>query len=139
MSPDALAALHAACFDTPRPWNAAEFASLLASTGCFLIAVPTGFVLGRAVAGEAELLTLAVSPNARRHGTGKALVAGFADEARCRGAGEAFLEVAADNTAARALYAATGWQDAGRRPGYYRTPDGAAVDALVMRRSLDPG
>lgn len=132
MTPDDLAALHARCFVTPRPWTAAEFADLLAAPGAFLLTESSGFLLGRVIAGEAELLTVAVDPLARRQGSGRALVLQFAAEARARGAQSAFLEVAEGNEPARALYAACGWQAAGRRRGYYRHPDGRAEDALVL-------
>ncbi|PRY93331.1 ribosomal-protein-alanine N-acetyltransferase [Hasllibacter halocynthiae] len=138
MTPAALAALHAEAFGAaPRPWTEGEFASLLAAPGVFLRAVPDGFALGRALApapgGEAELLTLAVRPRARRRGAGTALLRAFEGEARARGAAEAFLEVSARNGPARALYSRAGWTAAGRRPGYYA--DGS--DALVLRRGLD--
>ena len=48
----------------------------------------------------------------------------------------AFLEVAADNAAAQALYARAGFAESGRRRGYYRRPDGSGLDALVMQRAL---
>ncbi|AMY67857.1 GNAT family N-acetyltransferase [Frigidibacter mobilis] len=137
MSPEALAALHAACFTVPRPWSAAEFAGLLARPDAFLLPAPAGFLLGRALAGEAELLTLAVDPGARRAGTGSRLVAQFLAEAAGRGAEAAFLEVAEDNLAAIALYATAGFAQAGRRRGYYRLPGGGATDALVMTRAID--
>lgn len=131
-APEALAALHARCFTRPRPWSAAEFGDLLATRGVFLLTAPHGFLLGRSIAGEAELLTLAVDPQARRAGTGRALVAGFAGRAAETGAGTAFLEVAADNLAARRLYQVTGWLEAGVRRRYY----GPATDAIVMRLTL---
>lgn len=137
MTPDALAALHARCFTTPRPWGEAEFAAFLNKPLAFLLVEgDAGFLLGRAVAGEAELLTLAVAPEARRRGLGQRLVSRFLYQARLRGAETAFLEVAADNDPARALYARAGFTEAGRRPSYYHTPDGFAVDALVLRRVL---
>lgn len=132
MTPAALAALHARCFTTPRPWSEAEFAELLGTPFTFLLTAPSGFLLGRVIAGEAELLTVAVAPEARRLGSGRALLAGFAQAARARGADSAFLEVAEDNAPARALYAAAGWAEAGRRRGYYHTPDGRRIDALVL-------
>lgn len=135
-APDALAALHARCLDTPRPWTAAEFAGFLADPTCFLLGDATGFLLGRAVAGEAELLTLAVAPEARRRGIARALVAAFLAEAAARGAETAFLEVAADNAPAEALYRAAGFAQAGRRRGYYARPPQPPLDALVMARPL---
>ena len=136
MTPEALARIHAAAFTTPRPWSAGEFAALLAMPGVWFDGDAAGFVLGRAAGGEAELLTLAVHPDHRRAGRGRALLAAFETVARVRGAGEAFLEVAETNAAARALYAGAGYGEAGRRPGYFTTPGGAWVDALVLRKPL---
>ena len=65
-----MADVHAAAFTTPRPWSEAEIADLLASPLCFALTEPGGFLLGRVVAGEAELLTIAVAPDARRRGLG---------------------------------------------------------------------
>ena len=95
-----------------------------------------GFILCRAAAGEAEILTLAVDPAARRGGHGRALVDLAMKVAALAGAESAFLEVAEDNTAAQALYIAAGFGLAGRRPRYYRRPD-REIDALVMRRDLN--
>lgn len=134
--PDALAALHAACFTTPRPWSAAEIKSLADGPHVFVIAQPLGFVMGQAIAGEAELLTIAVSPQVRRQGLGQSLLAAFLAQARLRGADRALLEVAAGNTAAIALYRAAGFADAGRRKGYYHHPDGSREDALVLALAL---
>ena len=139
MSPEALAAIHAASFERERAWSAREFAALLADPHVFAVNGPesgTGFALGRAVAGEAELLTLAVAPHARRKGHGRALLARFEEAARLRGALEAFLEVAADNVGAVALYAGAGYGERGRRPGYYDRGDGARADALLLGRGL---
>lgn len=133
--PEALAALHAACFTThPAPWPATGFRDLLADAATFLIAVPDGLVAGRVVAGEAELLTLAVAPPARRRGLARTLLARFDTEAAARAATTAFLEVAEDNAAARALYAGAGWRPVGRRPGYY-----GAIAALILRKDLASG
>lgn len=138
MDAPALAALHARCFTTPRPWTAAEFAELLASPLCFLLTEAQGFLLGRVIADEAELLTIAVAPEARRQGEGARLLAAFAQAAKARGATTAFLEVAENNAAARALYARAGWAQAGRRKGYYHSPEGDALDAVVMTLPLAP-
>lgn len=142
MTPDALAALHRACLTTPRPWSGTEFAALLTDPLVFMVTsgLPlAGFALGRAVAGEAELLTLAVLPALQRQGIGRGLLAAFETRAADSGASDAFLEVAADNTAATMLYAGAGWQRRGLRRGYYRQPDGTAVDAIVMGKTLRTG
>jgi ribosomal-protein-alanine N-acetyltransferase len=131
-----LARLHAAAFVMPRPWSKAEIADLLAGPLCFLVQEPVGFLIGRVVAGEAELLTVAVWPAAQGRGIGGRLVQGFLAEARAREAVMAFLEVAETNHAARAVYAKAGFDQTGRRRGYYHTAAGAAVDALVLERKL---
>jgi ribosomal-protein-alanine N-acetyltransferase len=137
MTPDRLAALHAASFTLPRPWSAQEFRDLLAAPRVFLLTLDDrALLMGQVVADEAELLTVAVLPEARRQGLGRRLVADFLDEARRRGAAAAFLEVAAGNAAARALYARAGFVESGRRRGYYHGP-GGSDDAVVMRRALD--
>ncbi len=91
-----------------------------------------GFLLGRILAGEAEVLTLAVHPDARRRGIGRDLLARFLARAAAGGAARAFLEVAEDNPGALALYAAAGFAAVGRRRGYAAP----GVDALVMARDL---
>jgi ribosomal-protein-alanine N-acetyltransferase len=126
----ALAALHAQAFDTP--WGEAEIGVLLDGPGGFALLDDGGFILCRAIAGEAEILTLAVAPDARRSGKGRALVEAAAVLAAQAGAGSFFLEVAEDNTAAVALYRAAGFAEVGRRRAYY-----GQVDAIVMRRALN--
>lgn len=136
MTPSEMAALHATCFTVPRPWSVAEFALLLDDPLVLAVSAPLGFLLGRIVVDEAEVLTLAIDPSARRQGIGRALVRRFQSQARIRGATGVFLEVAADNQPARALYGAMGYQHAGTRRGYYRREGAAAVDALILRHVL---
>lgn len=136
MTPADLARLHAGAFTVPRPWSAAEFSELLSRADTFLIKKGAGFVLGRVIVDEAELLTIAVEAEARRQGTGLFLTETFLAEAARRGAATAFLEVAADNAAAIALYHRAGFRDSGRRKGYYACPNGTRRDALVMTRAL---
>lgn len=131
-----MASLHAKCFTVPRPWGAAEFALLLDDPLVIALSDPSGFLLGRIVADEAEVLTLAVDPASRRQGVARALVRRFHRDARGQGAAQVFLEVAADNQPARALYMSTGYHHAGTRRGYYRLEGAAAVDALILRHDL---
>ncbi len=131
-----MAAVHAACFATPRPWSSAEIASILDSAFAFVLTEPSGFLIGRVVAGEAELITLAVDPRARKRGTGGRLVDGFLTEAKARGAESVFLEVLATNLPAQSLYARKGFEPKGKRRGYYQSPTGARVDALVLGRAI---
>ncbi|MDH2325321.1 GNAT family N-acetyltransferase [Cereibacter sp. SYSU M97828] len=125
-----LAAIHAASFTNPPPWSAQDLQASATGAGGFLLQQPQGFLIGRAIAGEAELLTLAAHPDARGQGIGARLVAAFLARA-AQDAETAFLEVAADNAAAIRLYVAAGFAEVGRRRGYY-----AGTDAIVMRRDL---
>lgn len=127
----ALADIHAQCFPIhPRAWSADEIAALAGATGSFLIAGPHGFLLGRVIADEAELLTLAVAPSAQRQGIGRALVLEFSAKAARLGAAQGFLEVASDNRPALSLYLSQGWQQAGQRRNYYAP----GIDALILSR-----
>jgi len=132
-----LADLHARAFD--RPWRADDIAKLLQNPTTFALISRTeaaqGFVMAWAAAGDSEILTVAVVPEARRKGVGAALVTSAGVAALVRGAGSMHLEVAEDNAPARGLYAKLGYADAGRRAGYYAAASGR-VDAIIMRRTL---
>ncbi|MDE0590361.1 GNAT family N-acetyltransferase [Halocynthiibacter sp. C4] len=134
-----LAALHARCFTVPRPWRAEEFDELLATRGCFLAPHDHGFALGRVIADEAELLTLAVSPDMRRRGYGNDLLRAYESRAAQLGAAESFLEVAETNLGAIALYRANGYIESGRRRRYYAVQGGNSLDALIMRKQIGNG
>ena len=136
MTPALLAALHAICFTTPRPWSETEFSDMLKARGVFLLTREHGFLLGRTIADQSELLTLAVHPNRRRTGIARALTAEFLTRSKELGATEVFLEVAATNHAAQALYKAMNFTLTGKRAGYYRTPEGGAVDAILFSLRL---
>lgn len=130
-----MAALHAAAFTDTRPWHAAEFTDLCASPYVRAFTEPQGFALTRTIAGESELLTLAVHPSYQRRGLARRLVHDWLEAATAL-ADTAFLEVAADNAAARALYAQMGFTQTATRPGYYARGGAGAVDAYILSRSL---
>lgn len=138
MTAEDMAHLHAACFTVPRPWSTAEFTSLLSDPLTLILTESQGFLVGRVVADEAEVLTLAVDPAARRRGIGKSLLQEFLARAKAMGAVSVFLEVADGNDAACALYLSAGFSLQGRRKTYYRNSTGRGVDALVMMRA-EPG
>ncbi len=122
-----------------RAWSEVEFTSLLQSPHVFCVGNEHTFALGRAVAGEAELLTLATDPAQQRQGLGRIALLAFEDAARKRGADTCFLEVAADNVAATSLYRHAGFEEIARRAAYYDKPSGSRADALVLQKSLLPG
>ncbi|MEM6759300.1 MAG: GNAT family N-acetyltransferase [Pseudomonadota bacterium] len=117
-----------------RAWTAAEFADMLGAAHTRLTHLPDGFALWRAVADEAELLTIAVDPSSQRQGRGTTLMQMWHRHA-ARVAQHAFLEVADDNAAARALYHKCGYVQIAQRAKYYARPNGR-TDALILRRDL---
>ena len=136
MSAADLAALHARCFEAPRPYTADEISGFLADPACFLIGDSSGFAIGQVVLDEAELLTLAVDPDRRRRGVGREILQSFLRTAQKRGARRVFLEVASANEAGIGLYQTAGFAEIGRRKGYYRAGDGTTQDAIVMQIQL---
>ncbi len=138
MKADALAAIYAAAFPDGRAWQPSEFDALLADRFTFLCPHLSGFALGRCIAGEAELLTIAVMPQHQGNGIGQALLLAFEQQAESREATDAFLEVAADNAPAISLYQRGGYCESGRRRGYYTAMDGSKTDALLFSKALKP-
>ena len=125
----ALAALHATGF--AAPWSEGAIRDLFATPGVFAFAVAEGFILARAAGGEAEILTLAVTPAHRRKGLGRALVRSAAAHAATLGATGLFLEVGVRNNAAQTLYRGLGFEAVGRRKAYY-----GSEDADVLKSAL---
>lgn len=140
---DRAAALHGEAFTAlgERGWTRQDVAELFASPGVggILLQIDgadAGMAICRVVADESELLTIAVRPVHRRSGVGRALLASVLDHVRAAGARSLFLEVAADNPAARGLYGQAGFRDVGERPAYFKRGDGPAMDAFIMRLDL---
>jgi tRNA threonylcarbamoyl adenosine modification protein YeaZ len=131
-----LARLHASCFD--RRWTVEELRSLLGTPGttAWIVSAggePAGFALIRAVADEAEILTLATVPARRRLGHAAALLAAIQSHTGRAGIRHLHLEVAASNQAAQKLYAKAGFTVSGERKGYYARNDGTPETAILMR------
>ncbi len=131
----AIAALHAASFQ--RGWGEDEIHRLMidravvadrATIGQTLI----GFILSRRAADEAEILSIAIAPAWRGRGLARALLDLHLRRLAGLGARTVFLEVGERNVPACRLYDRAGFQEVGRRQGYY---DGG-VTALVLRRDL---
>jgi len=137
MTPETMAATHARAFARHgRAWSASEFRDLVQSAHVFHCGDAHAFALGRVVADEGELLTLATDPAYRRCGLARDCLRAFEAHAAARGAASAFLEVAEDNAPARALYRAAGYVETGRRKGYYTTQHDKAVDAILLSKTL---
>lgn len=132
-----LASVHQAAFaPASRGWSTAEIATLASAGALFADDRDRGFVLFSHAADEAELLTIAVHPDCRRQGLARELMATARENLSKTGARTIFLEVAADNLVAIALYVALGFSAVGTRRGYYRRSSGARVDALMMSLEL---
>ena len=134
------AELHGESFD--EGWNADSLRTTIETPGMFgyigedVRGEPIGFGLFRISGDEGEVITIATRPAFRGQGIAKALMQNAMAQAQLSGAIEMFLEVAVDNVGALKLYQGLGFQEAGRRKGYYKRPDGARVNALVMRLTL---
>ena len=79
---------------------------------------------------DADVMTVAVAPDAQGHGVGGYLLAALVDAAAESGATQLLLEVRADNVPAQRLYARTGFERIAVRRGYYS----GGVDAWILRR-----
>lgn len=124
------------CFG--EAWTASQCAGLLPMPGVWLTLARVdgevrGFSLSRLVAAEAELLLLAVHPDARRRGIGATLLRDFEAKAGRHGAERLHLEVRDGNGAVN-LYEASGFSVTGRRRRYYNGADGQVYDALSLSR-----
>jgi ribosomal-protein-alanine N-acetyltransferase len=95
-----------------------------------------GFIVGRRVASEGEILNLAVRREWRRRGIGEALVEEMLASFQREKVATVFLEVRESNAAAVEFYGRLGFSKVGRRVGYYREPEEAA---LVLRRDTKSG
>ena len=129
-----LAQLHAESFAVA--WTESALNDLLATSGTFAFACEGGFIVVRAAADEAEILTLVVCPDCRRRGSGTVLVCAAADHAHRLGSSRLFLEVAVSNLPAAKLYERLGFREVGRRKAYYAVGPGKYEDALILRSNL---
>jgi ribosomal-protein-alanine N-acetyltransferase len=92
-----------------------------------------GYACWWLVGDEVHILNLAVHPEARGAGVGRALVQRILDDAVAHGAVSVSLEVRPENVAGLALYRAMGFTQIGLRRNYY----GRGEDAAIMERRFD--
>lgn len=141
----ALAEIHAVGFS--EAWDEDAIAGLSASRGMSCMVArpysaaeePAAFVLVRNSGEEAEIITIAVAPQWRGCGAGRALMDHVVRHLQSERTQKLFLEVNEKNRAALALYKALGFRQVGTRKGYYKAggskPDQIS-NALVMELSL---
>lgn len=128
----ALAALEARVF--ADPWSVGRFAELLGqdrflAVGAFDARGLCAYLTAYSLAGELEIVNVAVDPALRGQGLGTRLLHFFLDHARVLEATRAVLEVRAGNIPALALYRGRGFEQIGLRRGYYTD---TGEDALVL-------
>ncbi|MDX2072931.1 MAG: GNAT family N-acetyltransferase [Alphaproteobacteria bacterium] len=130
--------VHKACF--PLFWKEQEISDMLMASGtrawCAIANGPVGMLITRAQFEQAEILTIAVVPDARKTGVARRMMAAAEKELAAAGVRKIFLEVAENNKSAYALYLKIGYGEMSRRKGYYKQMDGSVVDALVMAKDL---
>jgi len=132
----AMAVLHTSSFGTR--WDAAAMAQFIAgpNTVCLIASAvegsPSGLLIARRAADEAELLMLSVAPYHRRAGFGKALLKEAIAMLSAAGARKLFLEVEEGNAAAFGLYRSFGAKPVGRRARYYENGADATIFSLAL-------
>jgi len=124
----------------PFPWTRGNFVdSLVAGYAAWTLNHVDGDLIGYCIAmagvDEMHLLNITVALAARRNGHARRLLAGLVQVCCERGAGRLWLEVRESNVHARGTYRRLGFDEVGRRRGYYPAPEGRREDAIVM--SLD--
>jgi ribosomal-protein-alanine N-acetyltransferase len=113
-------------------WSGESFEKLQMSEGILALVSEmagsvSGFVCWRRMADEGEILNLAVRRENRKKGEGRALLSAALGKLQKGGVRRVYLEVRESNTTAIAFYQKQGFSIMGRRPGYYREPEEAAV------------
>ncbi len=132
----AIAELEKVCFSDP--WSYDSIASELVNPlSYWLVAevdgVVAGYVGSQSVLDAADMMNIAVSPDYRRRGIGRALVNELVAHLSKNNVIALLLEVRLSNLAAITLYEKMGFEQVGRRPNYYRNP---REDALILRKEL---
>ncbi|MGA7324344.1 MAG: ribosomal protein S18-alanine N-acetyltransferase [Rhodomicrobium sp.] len=134
-----LAAIH--CEALPPGWSSTEIAAACnAPERSVLKAISggklSGFVILQIAAGEAEILTIAVTTKKRRQGGASLLMAAAIEACHQRLVSFVFLETAQNNISARALYEKFGFSVVGQRKNYYQTGRSAPETALIMKLDI---
>ncbi len=132
-----VAALEAVCFSDP--WSEASVASELDNPlSLWLVARDAagllGYVGSQSVPDEADMMNLAVRPDARRQGVAQALLQALEAALRENGIRSLTLEVRAGNESAIRLYTQAGFRQVGLRKNYYFHPK---EDALILKKEWE--
>ena len=126
----------------PTAWGLGQFWSELArvdESRWYVVAQSAGQIIGYAglyaMPPDADVQTIAIASHVEGAGVGTRLLDALIAQARAQDCAQLFLEVAADNESALALYAHRGFEKQALRRGYY----GPGMDAILMRCRLRHG
>ena len=100
MTPVEMAKLHLMSGSFTRPWSESEYKNLLDTDTVRFFYVENGFLVGRMIGPDAEILNVIVHPKYRRLGKARYLISKFDTEAKDVGSSRCFLEVAESNSSA---------------------------------------
>lgn len=131
-----IAELEKLCFSDP--WSEASVSGELENPLSYWLVFTEGsrvlgYIGSQSVAPEADIMNLAVVPDCRGKGMGRALMNAMISHLKEQSITALFLEVRPSNTAARSLYEGLGFAEVGRRKKYYVNP---IEDALILRKEL---
>ena len=129
-----IAELEKLCFSDPWSEKSIE-TELTCRLSVWLVALEgenvIGYVGSQTVMGWSDMMNVAVHPDHRRLGVGKALIEELIRQLREQGSENLTLEVRTSNENAKALYAELDFMEVGRRKNYYHNPK---EDALILRK-----
>ena len=129
-----LAELEKLCFSDP--WSESAFLYELKNPlSVWLVAEENGEIAGyvgsQTVIDESDMMNVAVKPEFRRQKVAERLIISLISHLNQRQSKSLTLEVRVSNDPAIALYYKLGFEQVGRRPGYYHNPK---EDALILRK-----
>ena len=136
MNPFEMATLHSLSGSQTRPWSEIEYKKLLETTTSRLFYTENGFLVGRVIDRDAEILNVVIHPDYRRLGKASKLICMFEKEAKNAGSSRCFLEVAESNNSARKLYTGLGYLKVGQRDNYYNFTDGRTDNAAILSKEI---
>ena len=136
MTPYEMAKLHLMSGSPTRSWSESEYKNLLATDTIRFFFVENGFLVGRLIGQDAEILNVIIHPKYRRLGKARYLIGKFENEAKNLGSSRCFLEVAESNSSANKLYHNLGYLKVGQRKNYYEFIDGRKDNASILAKEI---
>ena len=136
MTPFEMAKLHLLSGSLTRPWSESEYKILLSTDTIRFFYVENGFLVGRLIGPDAEILNVIVHPKYRRLGKARYLIDKFEKEAKEEGSSKCFLEVAESNSLANKLYQSLNYLSVGKRKNYYEFVDGRKDNASILAKEI---